>query len=222
MAVLESIDRSRARLENELKTVRWNIRKTYLKDLEDRGVRIVPTCWLRGLDRASLSRLFVTLNADRVVVKPMVGANADDTFLLDRDARDDACAAALEAFSDRELMAQPFVESVVEVGEYSLFFFAGEYSHSILKTPKPRDFRVQEEHGGVIRSVEPVADLIAAAADVMRVLDSQPLYARVDLVRLSSGGPALMELELIEPSLYFAFDGESPERFADAVVGRLT
>jgi hypothetical protein len=218
LEVLHEIDASRARLLNDLRTVRWNIHKTYLRDLRDRGIHIVPTRWLNRLDADSLSRLFAEFDSRRIVVKPVVGANADDTFLLDARATGEAYTAALAAFSHCELMAQPFVESVISAGEYSLFYFGGEYSHSVLKTPKSLDFRVQEEHGGIIRSVQPAEDLVAAASRVMCVLDVPTLYARVDLVRLPDGCPALMELELIEPSLYFPYDQRAPERFADAVV----
>lgn len=209
---------SNARLQNDLQTVRWNIHKTYLRDLRDRGLHIVPTRWLDRLDAERLSGLFGEFSSRRIVVKPVVGANADDTFLLDAHATGAAQAAALATFSQRELMAQPFVESIVSTGEYSLFYFGGQYSHSIVKTPKSYDFRVQEEHGGIIRSVQPDDDLVAAAGRVTSVLDRPTLYARVDLVRLPDGCPALMELELIEPSLYFPFDQQAPERFADAVV----
>lgn len=218
LAVLQEIHASRTKLQNDLQTVRWNIHKTYLRDLRNRGIHIVPTRWLNRLDSDTLSRLFAEFDSRRIVVKPVVGANADDTFLLDAHATGVAYTAALTAFSHRELIAQPFVESVVSAGEYSLFYFGGEYSHSILKTPKSRDFRVQEEHGGVIRSVRPADDLVAAASRVMSVLDVPTLYARVDLVRLADGRPALMELELIEPSLYFPFHPQAADRFADAVV----
>ena len=113
-------------------------------------------------------------------------------------------------------MAQPFVRSVVEEGEFSLFFFGGAYSHTALKTPKAHDFRVQEEHGGWIRAVEPEPALRALAEDVMDAVAPTPLQARVDLVRMEGDRFALMELELIEPSLYFRTDAASPDRFAHA------
>jgi hypothetical protein len=150
-------------------------------------------------------------------VKPTVGANADDTFRISSQDADTDRDRALGVFAQRELMVQPFVDSIVSTGEYSLFYFAGEYSHSILKTPKTSDFRVQEEHGGVIRAIAPSDELVQAATRVMRALDEVPLYARVDLVRLPDGTLALIELELIEPSLYLSYDSAAPERFADAL-----
>jgi hypothetical protein len=52
---------------------------------------------------------------------------------------------------------------------------------------------------------------------VMAALDAVPLQARVDLVRLDDGALALMELEAIEPSLYFRTHPRAAANFADAV-----
>ena len=214
--VLETIDRSAARLENPLALVRWNLRKTYLRELETRGLPIVPTRWLEHLVPGDLSALFEALG-DEIVVKPVVGANADDTFRLTRDA-DFAEVAA--TFADRACMVQPFVQAVVDEGEFSLFYFGETYSHAILKTPSRGDFRVQEEHGGAIRAVEPETALRTVSDAVFAALSPRPLYARTDFVRLATGF-ALMEVELIEPSLYFPYDPASPARFADAFVQRM-
>ncbi len=215
LAVLETIERSNARLENPLDLVRWNLRKTYLRDLEARGLPIVPTRWLPRLAPADLAPLFDALG-EEIVVKPVVGANADAAFRLRRET---APGEALAAFAARACMAQPFVRAVVEEGEFSLFHFGGAYSHAILKTPASGDFRVQEEHGGRIRAVAPDPALRALADAVVDALGPAPLYARTDFVRLDAGF-ALMEVELIEPSLYFPYDADSPERFADAFAAR--
>jgi glutathione synthase/RimK-type ligase-like ATP-grasp enzyme len=215
--VLEQIDQSTASLQNSLQTVRWNIHKSYLRELEQRGVPIVPTVWADHLTPERLEQLFRQFNLPHIVVKPTVGANADDTFWVSSQDANANRDRALSTFAHRELMAQPFVDSIVSIGEYSLFYFAGEYSHAILKTPKADDFRVQEEHGGVIRAIEPDEELVQAATRVMRALNEEPLYARVDLVRLPDGTLALIELELIEPSLYLSYDPDAPERFAAAM-----
>ena len=226
LAVLETIERSGARLENGLDVVRWNLEKTYLRSLEARGVRTVPTAWGEGLTAGGLAALL-----DRwgeAVVKPVVGANADDTFRLRRakpapaQAGDAAHQRALGAFAGgRPRLAQPFVPAVVEEGEFSLFVFGGAYSHAVLKTPARGDFRVQEEHGGTIRAAEPEPALRALADRALDAVGQDLLYARVDAVRMPDGGFALMELELIEPSLYFPYAPGSAERFARALDARL-
>ncbi|MGI9190349.1 MAG: ATP-grasp domain-containing protein [Longimicrobiaceae bacterium] len=222
LAVLEQIEDSSTRLLNPLELVRWNIDKRYLLDLADSGVMIVPTVLDRGLDAERLQGLFDRLGADRIVVKPTIGANATDALPLSRKADGEAWAGAIRAFADRPYLAQPFVRSVVEVGEYSLCFFGGKYSHAVLKKPKAGDFRVQEEHGGLIRAVDPEPALLASAAKAVAAVSPTPLYARADLVRLAAGEWATMELEVIEPSLYFSFDAASPERFASVFDGWMT
>jgi glutathione synthase/RimK-type ligase-like ATP-grasp enzyme len=200
-------------LWNPLDLIRWNIEKTYLGQLAARGVPIVPTTFGRGSPLRALAAL-----RGGHVLKPVVSANADDTFVIE-DGRVAADAPDLAArFADHAWMLQPFVGSVLSEGEHSLFYFANRYSHAVVKRPKPGDFRVQEEHGGHIAAEEPAGDLRAVAEAVLAALGRPLLQARVDLVRLDDGSPALMELELIEPSLYFRTDGGAAARFADALI----
>jgi glutathione synthase/RimK-type ligase-like ATP-grasp enzyme len=215
MCLLETIDRSTARLFNPLEICRWNMNKVYLRDLVARGVATIPTIWLDRLDSKAFPQLFSELQSERIVVKPTVGANADDTFVLSlRETQNKE--EALSVFANKPLMVQPFVEAIVNEGEYSLFYFGGEFSHAIQKTPKQDDFRVQEEHGGVISSVVASEELLRAGRVAIDAIGQPLLYARADFVRFQDG-PALMELELIEPSLYFSFDEQSPDLFAAAL-----
>jgi glutathione synthase/RimK-type ligase-like ATP-grasp enzyme len=216
-AALESIDRSRARLCNPLPLMRWNLKKTYLRDLERRGVSTLPTVWGRAPSAEEVLALFGTLDAGEIVIKPVIGANASDAFRLTAAAPEATLAEVVRVYCNREYLAQPFIEPVLAEGEYSLIYFGGALSHTILKTPKPGDFRVQEEHGGLIRPVQPSAGLLARAEEAMAALDEVPLYARTDFVRVGEDDFAIMEFELIEPSLYFRMDPASAERFADVV-----
>lgn len=210
LAVLQTISDSGTLLLNDLETVRWNIHKSYLEDLKGRGVTIVPTLWRPRLN--SLDGLFEELKADEIVVKPAIGANADATFRVSlRAKRGDP--DILETFADRECMIQPFLPSIISNGEYSLFYFGHEFSHAIVKKPASGDFRVQEEHGGSIETFYPSKEMREQGERVIAALPHETLYARVDLVKLPSEW-AVMEVELIEPSLYFPYDEESPARFA--------
>ncbi len=221
--VLEAVDRSSARLENPLSVMRWNLRKTYLRDLDAAGVPIVPTVWADGLTTAALAD--AVRQWGEVVAKPQVSANADGTFRLADDH--EAWGEAVSTLADRPVMVQPFLQSVVEEGEWSTFALGGEVSHAILKTPAAGDFRVQEEHGGTIRTVEPSEELLALTSAALAAVPwpDPLLYARVDAVRLPDGVPggvadgslAIIELELIEPSLYFPYGPGSAERFARAL-----
>lgn len=219
---LSAIESAGVPLANPGSLVRWNARKTYLRDLAARGVEVVPTRWGHGLTAEGLRSLCASLGDGGCVLKPTVSANAHDTFRLPRDL-DPAVAAELASrFAGREWMAQPFVASVLDEGERSVFYFDGSYSHAIVKRPATGDFRVQEEHGGIISAIEPDASLRLAADRVMAALDEVPLQARVDLVRLDDGSLALMELEAIEPSLYFRTHPRAAASFADALARYLS
>lgn len=219
LETLRRITTGRARLENPLPLVEWNLRKSYLQDLAAQGVPVAPTFWATGIDGEILDRCYRRWRTGELVLKPIVGANADDTFRLPREQMEEFLPELREVYRDRVVLIQPFLEAVVAEGEYSLFYFGGRLSHVILKTPKQFDFRVQEEHGGLIRPVprERVEEsLLRHGERAMAALPRRPLYARVDLVR-HGGGFVVMEFELIEPALYFRMDPGSPERFAAAV-----
>jgi len=214
LTVLETITRT-TRLANPLELVTWNLRKTYLRELATHKVPAIPTAWGQSLTQPGVADLLRDLNTDPIILKPLISASAENTHLLYRDGRgwDDA----LKTFHKREFLAQPFIENILSEGEFSLFFFGGVYSHAILKTPKSGDFRVQEEYGGLIQAIEPEPELLAVAQKALSTLDSTPLYARTDFIRLPEGGFAVMEFELIEPSLYFRTHPAAPENFARAV-----
>lgn len=214
LATLENIE-SLTTLHNPLDIVRWNLDKTYLRDLAEKGVRIVPTLWRQRYDAASFEGWLDELATAEVIIKPAVSATAAFTYRLR-----EFDASLIPVFAEREFLVQPFVSSILGEGEYSLFYFNGEYSHAIVKRPKPADFRVQEEHGGIITEIEADDAMRAAAADVLTHIDEDLLYARVDLVRDADGKFALMELELIEPSLYLRMNADAPARFAAAVAAR--
>jgi len=214
LATLDAIAAAGVPLANDPTLVRWNADKRYLGELAARGVPIVPTTYGVGLTVDELRGMPGRLGVGECVVKPVVGANADDTY---RVTAESASQEVVSRYVDRAWMAQPFVEAVVSEGEHSLFFFDGELSHAIVKIPRRGDFRVQEEHGGEILAEEATAELVAAATGVMAALGDPPLQARVDLVRLADGSLALMELEAIEPSLYFRMHPRAPAHFADAI-----
>lgn len=214
--VLEQIDRSDAVLVNSLSLVRWNIAKTYLRDLEARGALIVPSLWPERLAPGQLTGFFRHFASDRLILKPVISTNATDTFLLDREDCAEAEPDLLRVFADRPLVVQPFLANVREEGEYSLFFFGLDCSHAIRKVPEPGDFRVQEEHGAAIVPATPDSALAAAAAGVMRLVEPTPVYARCDFLRDDEGHYRLMELELIEPSMYLRMHGGAAEAFAEA------
>lgn len=213
--VLKKIENSTARLENKLDLVTWNIDKSYLRDLWEKGIEIVPTIWETSFDEKKLESYFRELQNTEIIIKPTISANADDTFRINHPVSVSYIGRLRNTFESRPFMIQPFMDNIIREGEFSLFFFGDTYSHTILKTPKNNDFRVQEEHGGRLKKVEPGEQLLNTARELLEYIQPRPLYSRMDYVRTPRNTFALMELELIEPSLYFNMDPESPRRFAN-------
>jgi glutathione synthase/RimK-type ligase-like ATP-grasp enzyme len=215
--LLETIDQSSALLVNDIALVRWTMAKTYLRDLERRGVPIVPTLWGDEISSAMLRDTFDAFAVDSVIVKPVISTNATDTFLLSRESLENAAERLVRAFNSRAFMVQPFIDNIRSEGEYSLFYFNRRLSHAVRKVPQSGDFRVQEDFGATIVPAQPEPDLKRAGDAAMCLVEPMPAYARVDFVRGPDGQFLLMELELIEPSLYLAMEESAPQRFADAL-----
>ena len=212
---LERIEASGTPLLNPIDIVKWNSDKRYLKELESKGVKIVPTIFLDRLTVLDLDKNFGVFG-DKLIVKPVVSANSLNTIITQEGDTE-----ALNVFMDEPCMIQPFLESIHSVGEYSLYFFEGNFSHAIVKKPQQGDFRVQEDFGGTQESITPSDKLMQAAKAVVKHLPEGTFYARVDLLPDSKEDFVLMELELIEPGMYFRFCDNAAENFANAIEAKL-
>lgn len=215
LQTLEQIEKSSCQLFNPFELVKWNSDKTYLMDLERWGVSTVPTEWVSEIDKDVLKNIFSKFAVDKIVVKPVVSAGAYKTYLISRED-ESSWEAVIEDLNGERLMIQPFLTSVAEEGEYSLHFFNNKLSHGILKKPKSGDFRSQEEFGSFIQRIDVEKPMLEVAEKVLESIKKTTLYARVDLIR-GSNGFFLIELELIEPSLYFRYYEPSPNLMLEAL-----
>lgn len=200
-------------LFNPPETVRWNIRKTYLRDLEARGAALIPTLWIDEMTDALAAAAFDSLGSDDLVFKRQIGAGAYDQHRLKRG----------ESLPDmpHKMIVQPFLEIIQQEGEVSFIFIDGDFCHALTKRAAPGDYRIQSLYGGTEEALSPdKADLQAAKA-IIATLDTAPLYARVDMVRGADGSLLLMELEMIEPYLYPLQGPELGERLAAGLARRL-
>lgn len=216
LTVLGEIDRSGVPLWNPLSLMRWNLHKSYLLELRERGIPIVPTISGRHLTRECLLQLPVALGTEEIVIKPIVGAGAHRTHRLRFPLTEEQISAVVADHEKSEYLAQPFLNAIIDEGEYSLIYFGGEFSHAIRKRPLPGDYRSQEEFGSRLDSISPDPVMLQHAERVLAALSHEPMYARVDLIR-HAGGFALMEIELVEPALYLSKSPGAADRFADVI-----
>ena len=201
------------RVYNDPLTVRWNSHKSYLRDLADRGIPVVPTVWLDVADAASIKTAFDRFGVEEIVLKRQVGANAGGQVRLRR-------GGPLGRHGG-PMMAQPFFDAITGEGELSFVFIDGALSHALLKRPAAGDYRVQSDFGGVALPATPGPGDIEAARRVIAAVDADILYARVDMLRGDDGQLRLMELELVEPYLFPEGGGDVGQRLHDALLKRL-
>jgi len=217
------------RLLNPAAIVRWDSDKRYLRDVEQAGLPIVPTVFLGPGD--DLSRWQPPHDCVDFVVKPSVSVGSRDTMRYSVDGPLDDAQALIDMIvgQGRTAMVQPYLDAVDDEGETALLFIGGVLSHAIRKGQMLRRGESGAKVAGLFvqENIEPRTPSpaqIAMAHDVMANVPGPPgqlLYGRVDLIPDDSGQPVLLELELIEPSMFFAHAQGAEARFAEAIARRL-
>lgn len=207
-ARLDDLERSGLPILNPVPTLRWNSRKTYLAELEARGVPIVPTVFVDEVTHEALDAARAHFATPLVVAKPVISAGAMGTVRL-------APGDPLDGAPPGSAMIQPYLPAIVGEGEVSLIYFGGQFSHAVVKIAAPGDFRVQARLGGAARGLAAASREALAAADIVLAACSHRLdYARVDLIRGADGRLLLMELEAIEPDLFLQHAPDGGAAFA--------
>jgi O-ureido-D-serine cyclo-ligase len=229
---------ARTRLFNPPALLEWNTDKHYLQHLYRAGVAVVPTCYvepgadpgrsLRQFLAGGLESLSVGRNCDfdEFVVKPSIGAGSRDAARYRRSDAGPALAhlSRLVAAEGRSAMLQPYLASVETAGETALIYYDGVPSHAFRKGPL-----LQLDAGLVGGLFAPEEIGARDAADDERQLAAaayaaipfeRPLYARLDMIRDERGSPVILELEMTEPSMFFAHAPGSADRFAALLIAR--
>jgi hypothetical protein len=211
---------ARTTLLNPLAAVEWNMHKGYLAELAARGAPVVPTVLLPAGAPCDLARLLAERGWERAVVKPAVSADSFATIRVEAGAPGPGILHLAEHGAARDMLVQPFLESVEAAGERCLVFIGGELSHAVRKNSL---FRGGRHAGPEGVAVAPEPDEAAAARRVLALAGFPDLlYARVDLARDAAGAPLLMELELIEPTLFLLEAEGAAEKLAAALASRLS
>lgn len=182
-------------LLNPRNVIIWNMNKKYLLDLEKKGVNIVPT-----VDNIHQ----VPKSWKEIIIKPFYGASSYKIRKIKREE--------LQNYQLENTLIQPFLEEISR-GEISFIFINKKFSHAVNKIPKKQEFRSQREFGGLEISITPPDTLILEAQSILKKIPSPLLYARIDGIILE-GHFFLMELEVIEPYLFFEKKEKSAELFA--------
>lgn len=220
IAWLDQLDQLGISTINDSRVLRWNSDKRYLLELARHEVAIIPTRLAGG---AELAEALAPMEGQPVVIKPTISGGAWQT-LRGRVGEAGFTRTLSGLPCELDYLVQPFVPEIVSAGEWSLLYFGGEFSHAVIKHPASGDYRVQSEHGGSVEPFEPGVAMLAAAAKALAAVATMGYgdlaYARVDGV-VRDGRFLIMELELLEPSLFLAGQPQAAERFARQLARRL-
>ncbi len=221
LAWLHRMEELGVRVLNRPETVRWNAHKGYLAELAAAGVPVIPTLHLGAGVGIEPEDVVAELGTLDVVVKPAVSASADRTWRLDL-GNPDHLARAVELRRRDDVLIQPHLSELAERGETSFVLFDGEISHTGLR-PAALTEGIDATDFGVTPLEPNPAEISVVEGCMSRVAERgwDPLYARVDMVRLADGSALLAELELIEPNLFLYVRPQAVETFASAVLNRL-
>lgn len=201
---------------NPVQVIRSNQHKFYLRRLQEKGIAIVPTHFINRTTKLDLSSLCHT-GWEQMVIKPAISASSFLTETFSKAQLGDIENTYAPIAQKRDLLVQEFMPEVGHLGELSVIFFNRTYSHTVLKTAISGEFRVQSEYGGTTVAYHPGSTIIETAKKVLSQFDGTLLYARIDgLIR--NGEFVLMEIELIEPDLFFEYDKEAAQRFVTATM----
>jgi hypothetical protein len=227
------------RLLNPASAVAWNIDKSYQRDLGGAGLPVVPTIWLdpeRNFNSRAIHTRFPAFGD--FVIKPTISAGSRDTGRYSASETPSRALAITHAKNllqaGRHVMLQRYLRQVDTVGETALVFIDGAFSHAVRKAPLlDGPYRapftnadlykdeIMSERDATPAELAVAHRVVAALPDLVPGVEGPLVYARVDLIPDDDGNPVVLELELTEPSFFFALAPGSVERFADAVVARL-
>ncbi len=193
-----------------------NLHKRYLIDLAARGIPVTPTLLLERSTTVDLDELCRARGWRDVVVKPAVGAGSHETHRID-PGTDGAAELLARLLPVSDLLVQPYLDSVDDYGERALVWIDGEFTHAVRKTPR---------FAGGVESVSAALPITAAEravgeAALAALAGGDLLYARVDVAPGADGSPVVMELELVEPSLFLLQHPPALQRLVDSILRRL-
>ena len=209
--------KTKTRLINSYELIKWNIDKHYLKDMSSWGIETVPTYFADKGCNMKLHEIAKRNQWKDLVIKPAISASAFKTYKILANEIQANEKLFNSLVQERNMLVQPYFETITQLGEASLMVLDGKFTHAILKKAQPGDFRVQDDFGGTVHNYIPTKAEINFAEKVFETCKTKPVYGRVDIVWDNDKNFYLSELEIIEPELWIRNYPKCAERIAEAV-----
>jgi len=212
---LEKVAALGVTVHNPPEIVRWNSHKRYLLDLQSLGLPVPETRLVSQSDARPLQEAIGSVSCDQVVIKPCYGASSEGVMKVVRgEASEEAEAQYRRLLRSSDVLVQEFLPEIAQ-GETSAVFFNNHFSHAVVKVPKTGEFRANYDLGVTEHAVTLSTEHKARVERLYAQCEQDVLYARLDFVETATG-IRLMELELIEPYLFFDFKEGAADGFVNA------
>jgi len=206
---------------NSYEVINWNLDKKYLNYLANNGVNIASTIFIKKRENITLSKLFKKTNFNKAVIKPCISGAALDTYKIDSSKTKEYEVLFNKLIQKKSFIFQEYLENITKKGEISLIMINGQYTHAVKKIAKKGDFRVQDDHGGIVEKYIAKSNEIKFAKRCLEKCPFKTAYARVDLVYDNNNEISLSELELIEPELWFRNNKDSAKKLSDYIYKKM-
>jgi glutathione synthase/RimK-type ligase-like ATP-grasp enzyme len=204
-------------LLNSENTIRWNIDKHYLLDLQKKGIHICESYFIEASETKSLQELALNYQLTEFVLKPCISGGGRHTYKINQNNILENETIFSELIAKEAMIIQPFQHNIVTKGEISLMVINGKFTHAVLKNAKKGDFRVQDDFGGTVSDYSPSQIEIDFAENAIKACKELPIYARVDVFTDNNDKLAIAELELIEPELWFRRNSKAADELAKGI-----
>jgi glutathione synthase/RimK-type ligase-like ATP-grasp enzyme len=201
---------------NAIDIIEQNKHKFYLRALQNQNIITIPTVFIERTKALNLAEIMPS-HWKKAVIKPAFSAGSYLTEVFEVANIAEINQKYQSIASEKDLLLQEFKPEIETEGETSLIFFNKKFSHAVNKKPKAGDFRIQVQFGGRYNAVSPSAEVIQQAQNMVNTFPNQLLYARVDGIIINNK-IELMEVECIEPDLYFNYSEGSHQRFINAIL----
>ena len=201
---------------NSISIINQNKHKFYLRDFQKQGITILPTVFIDRTENLNLSEI-IPKHWKKAVIKPAYSAGSYQTQVIEISETENINQQYKPIASEKELLLQEFMPQIQTLGETSFVFFNKKFSHAVNKKPVEGEFRIQSQFGGIYKLVQPNLELVNKAQKIVNTFQGDLLYARVDGIVIENE-LHLMEIECIEPDLYFNLSENSQTKFVTALL----
>jgi glutathione synthase/RimK-type ligase-like ATP-grasp enzyme len=213
---LKKIEKLGIKTLNSIAIINQNKHKFYLRDFEKKGFAIIPTVFVEQTDVLNISKI-IPSHWKKAVIKPAYSAGSYQTSVFEIQEIEKINNQYQPIAAQKELLLQKFMPEIETLGETSFIFFNKIFSHAVNKKPVKGEFRIQSQFGGIYTAAQPNLELIEQAQKIVNTFSSDLLYARVDGIVIENQ-IHLMEIECIEPDLYFNLCEGSIQKFTNAIL----